>query len=231
MLCTDWARVDRNSAKEFCGWARAAMRFGAMRKSQRLGAGGQGNSECGVASGRAIPCTLSAWLGGCGQAPSDSERPRSRIRAQLDPQDPRLNAATAGDSDVSLAYAACPKGCAIDIRNNDNTLLHSELQTFDGSPITSQAQYLGAIAAAKVADTFGLGSNYTFLFPDQLVLNQLTGQHAVKSAKLIPLHAELTKTLADFEGTKVLLTKDDTNGSRLTNLKRAAKTQTLQQIQ
>jgi hypothetical protein len=153
------------------------------------------------------------------------------IRAQLDPQDPRLNAATAGDSDVSLAYAACPKGCAIDIRNNDNTLLHSELQTFDGSPITSQAQYLGAIAAAKVADTFGLGSNYTFLFPDQLVLNQLTGQHAVKSAKLIPLHAELTKTLADFEGTKVLLTKDDTNGSRLTNLKRAAKTQTLQQIQ
>jgi hypothetical protein len=68
MLCTDWARVDRNSAKEFCGWARAAMRFGAMRKSQRLGAGGQGNSECGVASGRAIPCTLSAWLGGCGQA-------------------------------------------------------------------------------------------------------------------------------------------------------------------
>jgi hypothetical protein len=30
---TDWARVDRSLAKQFCGWARAAKRFqGAMGK-------------------------------------------------------------------------------------------------------------------------------------------------------------------------------------------------------
>eukprot|EP01047_Picozoa_sp_COSAG01_P115280 COSAG01_NODE_43932_length_424_cov_1.692308_1_plen_84_part_00 len=83
MLCTDWARVDRNSAKEFCGWARAAMRFRAAVRFRAHSVHGW----VGAAKRQAIP-----------------ERPRSRIRAQLDPQDPRLNAATAGDSDVSLAY-------------------------------------------------------------------------------------------------------------------------------
>lgn len=64
MLCTDWARVDRNSAKEFCGWARAAMRFGAMRKSQRLGAGGQGIPSAGWrAAVRFRAHSVHGWVG------------------------------------------------------------------------------------------------------------------------------------------------------------------------
>ena len=48
-----------SSAMQFCGWARAAMRFqGAKRKPARAAM----RFRVRVASGHAIPCTLSGWV-------------------------------------------------------------------------------------------------------------------------------------------------------------------------
>jgi ribonuclease HI len=152
------------------------------------------------------------------------------VLAQMDANDPRLNAAATGTDDCVVAYAAHQRGYAIEIRRKDGALLHRKVDTFadHGTTLTqNQANYKGAQAAIEYAHDLALAPTYTLLFPDQLVLNHLTGTFAVKSTTLRPFYNELNQTIATthFAGAKAVMRKTDNYSARLENLKRAASTQ------
>mmetsp|Transcript_18128 Transcript_18128/g.60663 ORF Transcript_18128/g.60663 Transcript_18128/m.60663 type:complete len:213 (+) Transcript_18128:272-910(+) len=96
-----------------------------------------------------------------------------------------------------------PAGCGALLLDGSRGQLLGTVSHFMGQGTNNEAEYRAALigirAAAEIDREVGIGS--LFIEGDsQLVIKQLTGEYEVKSANLVPLHAQIQKLLSRFKG-------------------------------